>query len=111
MPVLQISFIVLTFAAPLLLWRISARRTSKPFDVAVCRTIAAILLATQATEFCVKVFVERTSLTATLPMHLCDWTLLAAMAALWFRWQACFEVTYFWGLAGTIQALFTPAIA
>ena len=43
-------------------------------------------------------------------MHLCDWVLLATAAALWWDWQLGFELGYFWGLAGTLQALFTPAI-
>lgn len=46
-----------------------------------------------------------------LPMQLCDWALLATACALWWRWRACFDVAYFWGLAATLQAIFTPAIA
>ena len=44
-------------------------------------------------------------------MQLCDWALFATSAALWWRWRAGFDVAYFWGLAGTAQALFTPAVA
>src|SRR5687768_14357107 len=43
-------------------------------------------------------------------MQLCDWTLFAVAAALWWRWRAGFELGYFWGLGGTLQALLTPAI-
>ncbi len=45
-----------------------------------------------------------------LPMHLCDWALFAVIAALLGRSQTCFELAYFWGLCGTVQALLTPAI-
>lgn len=45
-----------------------------------------------------------------LPMQLCDWTLFAVAAALWFGWRTAFELGYFWGLGGSLQALFTPAI-
>ena len=43
-----------------------------------------------------------------LPLQLCDVAILVAAAALWTRRQALVEVTYFWALAGTIQALLTP---
>jgi hypothetical integral membrane protein (TIGR02206 family) len=44
-----------------------------------------------------------------LPMQLCDWTLIAVVVALLKknreRWL---EVTYFWGIGGSLQAIFTP---
>ena len=45
-----------------------------------------------------------------LPLQLCDVAILIAAAALWTRRQLLVEVTYFWGLAGTVQALLTPAL-
>jgi hypothetical integral membrane protein (TIGR02206 family) len=44
----------------------------------------------------------------SLPLQLCDIAILIAAAALWTRRPLLVEVNYFWGLAGTIQALFTP---
>jgi hypothetical integral membrane protein (TIGR02206 family) len=44
----------------------------------------------------------------SLPLQLCDVAIFAAAAALWTRRQSLVEVTYFWGLAGTVQALLTP---
>jgi hypothetical integral membrane protein (TIGR02206 family) len=43
-----------------------------------------------------------------LPLQLCDVAIFAAAFALLTRHPLLVEVTYFWGLAGTIQALFTP---
>ena len=43
-----------------------------------------------------------------LPLQLCDVAAFVAVAALWTRWWPLVELTYFWGLAGTIQALLTP---
>ena len=43
-----------------------------------------------------------------LPLQLCDVAILVAAAALWTRRPLLVEVTYFWGLAGTLQALLTP---
>src|SRR5438132_907921 len=43
-----------------------------------------------------------------LPLQLCDVAIFVAAAALWSRNQLLVEITYFWGLAGTLQALLTP---
>lgn len=43
-----------------------------------------------------------------LPLQLCDVAVLVAAAALWTRRPLLVELAYFWGLAGTIQALITP---
>jgi hypothetical integral membrane protein (TIGR02206 family) len=43
-----------------------------------------------------------------LPLQLCDMGIFVAAAALWTRRQLLVETTYFWALAGTIQALLTP---
>lgn len=45
-----------------------------------------------------------------LPFHLCDIAALAAGIALLTRNRLLGSLTYFWGLAGTIQGLVTPAI-
>lgn len=45
-----------------------------------------------------------------LPLQLCDVAILVAAAALWTRRPLVVEVTYFWGLAGTVQALLTPEL-
>jgi hypothetical integral membrane protein (TIGR02206 family) len=45
-----------------------------------------------------------------LPLHLCDIAAMTAGFALLTRHQALCALTYFWGLAATLQALLTPAI-
>ena len=45
-----------------------------------------------------------------LPLHLCDAAVVAASVALLTRKQWAYELTYFWGLGGTLQALLTPDI-
>jgi hypothetical integral membrane protein (TIGR02206 family) len=47
-------------------------------------------------------------LSTALPLQLCDAAIFIAALALLLRAQLLVEVTYFWGLAGTIQALITP---
>lgn len=43
-----------------------------------------------------------------LPMQLCDWAMVVIIIALWTRRSGWFEVAYFWGIGGTVQALLTP---
>lgn len=47
-------------------------------------------------------------LAQSLPLQLCDVAIFIAAAALWTRNQLLVEITYFWGIAGTLQALLTP---
>lgn len=42
------------------------------------------------------------------PLHLCDAAVFLAAWALFRRHQLAYELTYFWGLAGTVPALFWP---
>jgi len=47
-------------------------------------------------------------LATALPLQLCDAAIFIAALALLLRTQLLVEVTYFWGLAGTMQAVITP---
>lgn len=44
----------------------------------------------------------------SVPVDLCDQACLVAAAALWTRRPVLVEITWFWALAGTLQALITP---
>jgi hypothetical integral membrane protein (TIGR02206 family) len=46
----------------------------------------------------------------TIPFHLCDLAAIVAGFALFTRKQLLLTLTYFWGLAATMQALITPAV-
>ncbi|MEM9446512.1 MAG: TIGR02206 family membrane protein [Verrucomicrobiota bacterium] len=48
------------------------------------------------------------SLQNGLPLHLCDWATLTAVLTLIFRWHLTYELTFFWALTGTINAVMTP---
>ncbi|MDQ2868161.1 MAG: TIGR02206 family membrane protein [Verrucomicrobiota bacterium] len=43
-----------------------------------------------------------------LPMQLCDWAMFAVLVALWTGRPRWFEIAYFWGIGGTLQAIVTP---
>ena len=49
------------------------------------------------------------SVQASLPLALCNVALVVAAVACWSpRWPLAVELTYFWGMAGTLQAVITP---
>jgi len=107
---LQIFFIVFTFAAPAGMWLYARHEPDGPAARRLERRLALALLAFYVGELVMKGWDGTLTLEHAVPMQLCDWALLSISAALWLRWRTCFEVAYFWGLAGTLQALFTPAI-
>ncbi|MEP6809868.1 MAG: TIGR02206 family membrane protein [Chthoniobacterales bacterium] len=43
-----------------------------------------------------------------LPMQLCDWAMVVMMVALVSGNRRWFDVAYFWGIGGTLQAVLTP---
>ena len=107
---MQQSALFFVILAPLALWALVRRFPTPRFQTAIRRSLAIALLVFEGANFADKI-ATGCPLATALPMHLCDWALIAVAAALWFRWQLGFELGYFWGLAGTIQALLTPAIA
>lgn len=48
------------------------------------------------------------SLSYSLPLHICDVAVILSVLVLLSRTYFLFEVLYFWGLAGTLQAIITP---
>ena len=48
------------------------------------------------------------SLATSLPLALCNFALLVAAVACWWRIRPFVELTYYWALAGTVQGLVTP---
>ncbi len=107
---IQIGFLIFTFAGPLLLWVLSRHLESQRFARGICWFFASALVAAYVGTFVIRVRDDAVDLQNILPMHLCDWALLATVVALLLRWQLCFELAYFWGLSGTVQALITPAV-
>lgn len=50
------------------------------------------------------------SIAAVLPMHLSDWIIIFVFVAFITRNIYSFEVLYFWGMGGTLQAIITPEL-
>lgn len=98
----------LIFLLPLAL-AIFARRTgSAPLQHGIACTLAALLVAEKLVVLHLAHRHGTLGLQTALPMHLCDWASIATILALIGRWPLAYELAYFWGLAGTVQAVLTP---
>lgn len=73
----------------------------------IALALAAVLVANQAV-LAVVALQRGLPWDDWFPMQLCDWVTFLCAAALLWRRQLLFELTYFWGLSGTLQAVLTP---
>jgi hypothetical integral membrane protein (TIGR02206 family) len=103
----HLTVLFLTFALPMFLaWlvrRPGGERLAKP----IAWTFAAVLILDQVvmTSWAMA---PGMNLKDNLPLHLCDWATFTCAAALVWRHRLSYELTFFWGLAGTLQAVLTP---
>jgi hypothetical integral membrane protein (TIGR02206 family) len=75
----------------------------------VVARIIGLLLVADIVAFSVSEAVAGTwSPSTSLPLALCDAAVVVAAVACWWRVPVLVELTYFWGLAGTLQAVITP---
>lgn len=107
----QIGALVFIVLLPALVWWWDRQPHRRGLVRIAERTLAVALLVTYACDLAFKYHQGVLDAQHALPMQLCDWALFLIVPALWYRWLSGFEIAYFWGLAGTLQALFTPAIA
>jgi hypothetical integral membrane protein (TIGR02206 family) len=72
--------------------------------------VLAVVLATDSVTSIVRPIAEGTfTVRASLPLSLCDVGLVIAAFACWLpRRPLLVELTYFWGLAGSLQGVLTP---
>jgi hypothetical integral membrane protein (TIGR02206 family) len=73
----------------------------------------AVVLALDAVVFVAMPVVNgQWTVRTSLPLALCDVALVVAAVACWWPgWMLGVELTYFWGLAGTLQAVITPDLS
>jgi len=96
--------IVLPFALAAIVWRTKSRRVEK--------LIIGVLSAVLVLNYLAYLIFIRSRGIGTwqqmLPMQLCDWGMVVVIVAMWSGNQRWFEVAYFWGIGGTLQAVLTP---
>lgn len=74
------------------------------------RVIAVLVVLAEAGWWAINIAGGTWSLQWDLPLHLCEAGCFVCAAALWWRARFAFEMTYFWGLGGTLPGLFSPSI-
>jgi len=76
------------------------------------RAISVVLVVDAVLFVSVPLVRGSLSLQTDLPLALCDVALIVAAVACWWpQWLLAVELTYFWGLAGTLQAVVTPDLS
>ena len=107
----HLTVVVLVVAAPIILSAI-VRRCSACAATAICIAFAIVLVGNMAGHWAYRLATVGFDVFVTthLPLHICGITVLVLAAALAFRNERAFEVAYFWGLAGTANAVLTPQL-
>ena len=106
---LHLAILFATAALPLLL-SLWARRAGAPaVGARIAITLAGILLFDRVLALGWALHLGKIPRwPEALPMHLCDWATFVVIYALLAGGQRAYETAYFWGLAGTLQAVLTP---
>src|SRR5947208_2278969 len=101
--------ILLTIVLPFVLAAIVRQTKSTRLERIIVVALSTILILNYATYL---VFVRYRGGAVTwqqlLPLQLCDWGMVVVIIAMWSGRQRWFEVAYFWGIGGTVQAVLTP---
>jgi hypothetical integral membrane protein (TIGR02206 family) len=87
---------------------VTARHRPGRWTVIVARIIGLLLAADVITYSVAQAVAGSWSARTSLPLALCDAAVVVAAIACWWRIPVLVELTYFWGLAGTLQAVITP---
>ena len=104
----HLAAISLIVALPVLLALLVRRTRSKLLDRAVIGGLSGLLIANYIGYL---IFIRRAGdLTwqQMLPMQMCDWAVAVSIIALMTARHRWFEIAYFWGFGGTLQAVLTP---
>jgi hypothetical integral membrane protein (TIGR02206 family) len=104
----HVTAIALTFATPLVLAAVSRARNSIRLQDAIRLTLAAVVAINWIAWMLLIYFKGWFNIGNEIPLNLCDWATVATFVALVWPTQKSFELAYFWGLCGTLQALLTP---
>ena len=104
----HLTTLFLTFALPAFLAWLVRRPGGERWGRPIAWTFAAVLVLNQVALTVWAVVAPNVQLKDNLPLHLCDVATFTCAAALVWRHRLSYELTYFWGLAGTLQAVITP---
>ena len=109
----HIVVMVLSAAVPVALSLVVRRAKSEAVTRGVCVAFAAVLAANQIVYWAYRWLTDgaATFMREHLPLHLCSVGIILAVIVLLTRGRLAYELIYFWGLAGTTNAIVTPELA
>ena len=104
----HLTVISITIVLPFALAALVRRTKSKRMEKAIIAALSAVLIFNYVAYL---IFIRSQGVTdwrQMLPMQMCDWGMAVVIVAMWTGNQRWFEVAYFWGIGGTLQAVLTP---
>ena len=85
------------------------RRVESPLlERSVAAAMGVALVVYEILKIFIRVYLDEQPLAHSLPLHLCGIEAFLVAYILARRSYAAFEVAYFWGMGGTLQAIVTP---
>lgn len=100
--------IVLTIAIPVGLGLAVRLTKSRRVDRAVAICLSLVLVINYCGYAIYLIQRHQLLWLQALPFQLCDWAMVTVIVALLTRRRGWSEVSYFWGIGGTFQAILTP---
>jgi hypothetical integral membrane protein (TIGR02206 family) len=107
----HLTVIFLTIALPFALAAIVWRAKSQRLEKIIIAVLSGVLILNYVVYL---IFIRSRGVVAwqqMLPMQMCDWGIAVVIVAMWTGSQRWFEVAYFWGIGGTLQAVLTPNLS
>jgi len=104
----HLTVIFITILLPFALAASARRRKSQRVERMIIAALSAALIVNYLAYL---IFIRSQGVVDwrhMLPMQMCDWGIVVVIVAMWTGHQRWFEVAYFWGLGGTLQAVLTP---
>jgi hypothetical integral membrane protein (TIGR02206 family) len=104
----HLTVILLTIVLPIALAAIVRRSKSQRLERIIIGVFTAALILNYVIYL---IFIRSRGLVdwrQILPMQMCDWGMVVVIVAMWTGNQRWFDVAYFWGIGGTLQAVLTP---
>ena len=104
----HLTVIFLTIALPFAFAAVVRCTKSPRVERAIVATLSAVLVFDYVAYL---IFIRNHGVVAwqqMLPLQLCDWGMVVVIVAMLTGNQRWFEVAYFWGIGGTLQAVLTP---
>src|SRR5437764_10634294 len=104
----HLTVIFLTIVLPFVLAAIVRYTKSSRIERAIIAVLSTVLIVNYIAYL---IFVRSYGMVTwrqMLPLQLCDWGMVVVIIAMWTGNQRWFEVAYFWGIGGTLQAVLTP---